>query len=104
MLLPDCCEVGYSDVVAEGFEVEFSSLGRSFSAGEMIPIASFQCAVDGFCFAPLMVAFQECGLVFKPEGDHVAPWLASSLSEGGALFRLDDGASAFLGDEGAVLP
>ena len=29
----DVCEVGYSDVVAEGFEVEFSSLGGSVVAG-----------------------------------------------------------------------
>jgi hypothetical protein len=29
----DGCEVGYSDVVAEGFEVEFASLGCSLVAG-----------------------------------------------------------------------
>lgn len=33
ILLPHGCEVGYSDVVAEGFEVEFASLGGSLVAG-----------------------------------------------------------------------
>jgi hypothetical protein len=33
VFLPDCCEVGDSDVVAEGFELEFSSLGCSLVAG-----------------------------------------------------------------------
>ena len=46
--------------------MEFSSLGCSLAAGEIVSVASFQCAVYGFRFAPLMVAFQECGLVFKP--------------------------------------
>jgi len=31
-LLPDGCEVGDSDVVAEGFEVEFTSLGSCLVA------------------------------------------------------------------------
>ena len=33
IFLPDVCEVCYSDVVGEGFEVEFSSLGSSLVAG-----------------------------------------------------------------------
>ena len=62
----DWCEVGDPDVVGERFEVEFSSLGCSFSAEEMVSVASFQCTVNGFGFAPLMIALQECGLVYKP--------------------------------------
>jgi hypothetical protein len=42
----DCCEVGYPDVVAEGFEVEFSSLRCWFAACEMVSVASLQGAVD----------------------------------------------------------
>jgi hypothetical protein len=45
--------------------VEFSSLGCSLVAGEIVSVASFQRAVYGFGFAPLVVAFQECCLVFK---------------------------------------
>ena len=49
-------KVGDPDVVGERFEVEFSSLGCSFSAEEMVSVASFQCTVNGFGFAPLMIA------------------------------------------------
>jgi len=42
----DRCEVGYSDVVAEGLEVEFSSLGCCFAACEVVSGASLQGAVD----------------------------------------------------------
>ncbi len=41
----DRCEVGYSDIVAEGFEAEFSSLGRWFAACQMVSVASLQGAV-----------------------------------------------------------
>jgi len=44
-LFSNRCEVGYSDVVAEGFEAEFSSLGRGFAACEVVSVASFQGAV-----------------------------------------------------------
>jgi len=64
VFLPGCCEVGDSDVVAEGSEVEFASLGCSLAACEVVSVASFQGAVDGFRLAALMVAFEECGLVF----------------------------------------
>ena len=33
ILFRDVCEVAYSDVVGERFEVEFTSLGSSFVAG-----------------------------------------------------------------------
>jgi hypothetical protein len=49
-----------------------------------------------------MVSFQECGFVFQPEAEHVAPWLASMFSDGCVSFRLDDWAAAFLGDEVAA--
>ena len=65
-MFPDGCEVGYSDVVGEGFEVEFSSLGSSPVARQVISVAAFQCAVDGFCFTALVVPFEECCFVLKP--------------------------------------
>jgi len=54
--LSDWCEVGNPDVVGECFEVEFSFLGCSFSAEGTVSVASFQCTVNGFGFAPLMIA------------------------------------------------
>ena len=82
--------------------MEFASLARSLAAGQMVSVASFEDAVDGFGFAALMVPLQECGFVFQPEGEHVAPWLASMLSDCCVPFRLDHRVAAFPGDEVAV--
>ncbi len=65
-MLSDVCEVVYSDVVGEGFEVEFPSLGFCSSAGQVVSIASLQRAVDGFGFASLVVPFEEGFFVFNP--------------------------------------
>lgn len=65
-MFPDGCEVGDSDVVGEGLEVEFTSLGVPLAACEVVSVASFQYAVNGFRLAALMVPFQECCFVLKP--------------------------------------
>jgi len=43
--VPDVCEVVHPDVVAEGFEVEFSPLGFSLATGQVVFVASLQGAV-----------------------------------------------------------
>ena len=78
--------------MAEGFE-EFSSLGFFLVAGQVVSVASFQGAVDGFRLVSLVVSSEECGLVFQLEG------LAVSFSDHDVPFRRDDLVAAFHGYE-----